>query len=206
MELYTLKDGRYLIKLARKAIEHYLEKVEGIKMPKNVPKKLREKAGVFITLDTYPRGELRGCIGYPEPIMPLVEAAIKAGISSATKDPRFPRVSKEEMDSIVIEASILTPPELIEVKSPTDYLKNIEIGEHGLIIEKGFFKGLLLPQVAVDEGWDKEEFLSHTCMKAGLTPDCWCDDETKIYRFSGKIFSEVKPRGDVKEKRLRRCD
>lgn len=206
MELYALKDGEYLIKLARKAIEHYFEKGEGIKMPENVPKKFREKAGVFITLNTYPKGELRGCIGYPEPIMPLADAAIKAGISAATRDPRFPRVSREEMDSIVIEASILTSPELVEVEAPADYLKNIKIGEHGLIIEKGFFRGLLLPQVAAEEGWNEEEFLSHTCMKAGLTPACWYDDETKVYKFSGKIFSEVKPKGDVMEKKLRGCN
>jgi hypothetical protein len=186
-------------------MEGYLSNGKEIAIPKDAPKNLMEKGGVFVTLETYPGHELRGCIGYPEPIMPLIEATIKSGISAATRDPRFSKVTREEMDNIIVEVSILTIPERIRVERARDYLKEIIVGEHGVIIEQGFYKGLLLPQVPVDEDWDAEQFLSYTCMKAGLPPDCWYDENTKVYRFSGKVFTEIKPRGEVIEKKLKRC-
>ncbi len=85
----------------------------------------------------------------------------------------------KELDDIVIEVTVLSPPEIIKVSKPEDYLKDIVIGRDGLIVEQGFYKGLLLPQVPVEQGWDKEEFLSHTCIKAGLMPDAWFDKQTK---------------------------
>ena len=88
------------------------------------------------------------------------------------------------------------------MNQPQDYLSNIEIGRDGLIVEQGFYKGLLLPQVPVEQGWDKEEFLSNTCMKAGLMPDAWFDNSTKISRFSGQIFTEISPGGEIKEKKI----
>ena len=97
---------------------------------------------------------------------------------------------------------INTKPEIIKVKQPQDYLSHIAIGRDGLIVEQSFYKGLLLPQVPVEQGWDKEEFLSHTCMKAGLLPDAWFDKDIKISKFSGQIFTETKPKGTIKEKRL----
>ena len=98
--------------------------------------------------------------------------------------------------------TILSPPEKIVVKNPEDYIKEIEIGRDGLIVEQGFYKGLLLPQVPVEQGWDKEEFLNHTCLKAGLMPDAWFDKSTTILRFTGKVFTEIEPRGEIKEKKL----
>ncbi|MFQ5975298.1 MAG: TIGR00296 family protein [Candidatus Hydrothermarchaeales archaeon] len=204
--MYTIDEGKFLVGLARGAITEYLKTGEVLNLPKDIPEKLNAKAGVFVTLNTYPEGDLRGCIGYPEPIMPLYDATIKAAISSATSDPRFRPVTSKEFENIKVEVSVLTPPKLINIEKPQDYPSKIEIGRDGLIVEKGMFRGLLLPQVPVEQGWDKEEFLSGTCIKAGLMPDCWCDDETKIYKFSGKIFSEVKPRGDVEEKGLRGCE
>ncbi len=203
--MYSLEDGAFLVKLARSAIEKYLENGKLIVPPKNAPEKLKEKAGVFVTLETYPKKDLRGCIGYPEPVMPLVEAIIRAAVSAAVQDPRFPPILRGELESTLVEVSVLTPPELIKVKSPKEYLQKIEIGQHGLTVERGFNRGLLLPQVPVDENWGKEEFLSYTCMKAGLPPDCWCDEGTKIYRFSGIVFCEVKPKGEVVEKKLKKC-
>ncbi|MFQ5888362.1 MAG: TIGR00296 family protein [Candidatus Hydrothermarchaeales archaeon] len=204
--MYTIEEGRFLVGLAREAISEYLRTGETLKLPEDIPEKLKAKAGVFVTLNTYPEGDLRGCIGFPGPIMPLYEATVKAAISSATRDPRFRPVTTEEFDNIKVEVSVLTPPKLIEVEKPQDYPSKIEIGRDGLIVEEGVFRGLLLPQVPVEQGWNKEEFLSGTCMKAGLMPDCWCDDETKIYKFEGKIFSETKPKDDVEEKSLRECE
>jgi len=117
-------------------------------------------------------------------------------------DPRFPPLEIDELDRIIIEVTVLTKPEVIKVDDPKDYVEHIKIGRDGLIVEQGFYKGLLLPQVPVEQGWDKEEYLSHTCMKAGLMPDAWFDKSTKIYRFSGQIFTETVPDGEIKEKKI----
>jgi hypothetical protein len=98
--------------------------------------------------------------------------------------------------------TILTKPEVIKVKQPQEYPSHIKIGKDGLIVEQGFYKGLLLPQVPIEQEWNTEEFLSHTCMKAGLLPDAWFDKDIKISKFSGQIFTETKPKGQVKEKCL----
>jgi len=126
---------------------------------------------------------LRGCIGYCEPIKPLVNAIIEVAISAATSDPRFPPVKLSEMDKINLEISVLSKPELVEVKNPQEYLEKIKVGLDGLIVENGFNKGLLLPQVPVEWKWDEEEFLCNTCMKAGLPADCWYDRETQIEKI-----------------------
>lgn len=198
--MFGIKEGEYLVRLARKTIETYLREGRPPKV-EDVPEKFRERAGVFVTLESYPDKELRGCIGYPEPVYPLIDALIKAAVSAATRDPRFTPVSLEEMDNLVVEVSVLSKPELIKAP-PRDYPKKIILGRHGLIAERGFNRGLLLPQVAMDEGWDAEEFLSHTCMKAGLMPDAWLQRGTKIYRFEGIVFAEVSPRGKVVERKL----
>ncbi len=205
ISMYSLGEGKYLIGLARRAIEVYLREGRKLSPPEDAPEKLMEKAGVFVTLESYPAHELRGCIGYPEPVYPLVEATIKAAIAAATQDPRFYPLSLRELEHCTVEVSILTKPELMEVRSPREYPEKIEVGKHGLIVERGFARGLLLPQVPVDERWSTEEFLSHTCVKAGLMPDCWLDEETKIYRFEGIVFAEVSPKGEVVERSLKRC-
>ena len=101
------------------------------------------------------------------------------------------------MDGVVFEVSVLTPPELIQVESPLEYPKKIVIGRDGLILEKGFFKGLLLPQVPVEYGWDAEEYLAQLSMKAGLPPDAWLSKDAKIYRFTAEIFREEEPKGKI---------
>ncbi|MEE8402490.1 MAG: TIGR00296 family protein, partial [Candidatus Hydrothermarchaeaceae archaeon] len=137
-----------------------------------------------------------------DPTFPLVDATCKAAVSAAVEDPRFPPLSEGELESTLVEVTVLTSPELIKVASPKDYTNNIEIGRDGLIVENGLNRGLLLPQVPVDQGWSKEDFLSYTCTKAGLTPDCWLDEDTKIYKFSGIVFTEVEPRGKIEERAL----
>ncbi|AEA47390.1 TIGR00296 family protein [Archaeoglobus veneficus] len=194
MERLSIEDGIKAVKLARKAIETYLEKKEVIK--ERYPGVFEKQRGVFTTLTK--NHELRGCIGFPYPIKRLDEAIIESAIAAATEDPRFPPVKIGEMDEIVVEVTVLTPPERIVAKA-IELPKHVEIGRHGLLIKMGHFSGLLLPQVAVEYGFDAEEFLSHTCMKAGLPPDCWLMDGCEVYRFEGQIFKEVEPRGEIVE-------
>jgi len=204
----ALEEGEFLVKLSRRAVEEYLTKGIEVKPPKDAPKKLWEKMGVFVTINKLIEVEgrrvkrLRGCIGFPLPVMPLVEATIEAAISAATSDPRFPPLRIKELNSVVFEVSVLTVPQLVEVDSPKEYPSKIRIGVDGLIVERGFFKGLLLPQVAVEWNWSPEEFLSHCCMKAGLMPDAWLDEETKIYKFQAEIFEELDPKGRIIRKEL----
>jgi uncharacterized protein (TIGR00296 family) len=200
----SLKEGKFLVELARKAVEEYLKNRKRIKAPEDISEKLLQPCGVFVTINSIHNGEkeLRGCIGYPYPTNPLVEAVIDSAISSATQDPRFYPISLSELDQVVFEVSVLTPPELIKVEKPVDYPNKIKVGKDGLIVERGPFKGLLLPQVPVEWGWDEEEFLCQCCIKAGLPPDNWLLEDTKIYKFQAVIFEEEKPRGEVKLKAL----
>ena len=146
--------------------------------------------------------ELRGCIGYPYPTSPLVEAVIDSAINAATGDPRFYPLSLEELDKVVFEVSVLTPPELVQAANPKEYISKIKVGEDGLIIEKDFSKGLLLPQVPVEWGWCEEEFLCQCCVKAGLPPDSWLIKGVKLYKFKAIIFEEETPSGEVKRLKL----
>ncbi len=197
--MYNLEEGKKLVLIARKNIENYLKNRKNIEI-QDVPDSFKISCGVFVTLHTYPLNTLRGCIGYPEPIMPLVDALLDASVSSATRDPRFPRVRFEDMKNIVIEVTVLTPPGLVKVDNPEQYPSKIKVGEDGLIIEQGYRKGLLLPQVPIEEKWNEEDFLCHTCIKAGLPLDCWMDKRTLVYKFQGQIFSETKPEGEIIEK------
>jgi len=199
--LLSLEEGSFLVKLARTAIEKFL--TEGVKItpPPQTPQRLFEERGVFVTLKQFPSGELRGCIGYPEPIMPLVLATIDAAISAATKDPRFYPLTPQELDSVTVEVTVLTPPEPIDVP-PQQLPRAIKVGRDGLIVRCGLASGLLLPQVPVEWGWNEEEFLSQTCVKAGLPPNCWLDPRCKFYKFQGQIFTETEPYGPVVEEKI----
>jgi uncharacterized protein (TIGR00296 family) len=202
----TQQEGKTLVQLARKTVEEYLKNKKHITVPEGISKKLLQPCGVFVTINTITNGEkqLRGCIGYPYPTAPLAEAVIDSAINSATQDPRFPPISTKELENIVFEISVLTPPEKIETKKSVEYPSKIKVGEHGLIVERGIYKGLLLPQVPVEWEWDEEEFLCQCCIKAGLPPDNWLLEGTKIYKFNAIIFEEEKPRGEIKPKPLDR--
>ncbi|MBL7118868.1 TIGR00296 family protein [Candidatus Bathyarchaeota archaeon] len=197
----SLELGEFLVRLARKAIQTYLKDRKVTSIPEGSPAALKEPRGVFVTLNKSLRGEktLRGCIGFPEPMYPLGEATIRSAISAATSDPRFPPVELSELPELMIEVSILTPPQLVESSNPLEYPGKIEVGRDGLIIERGRSKGLLLPQVPVEWGWDAEEFLIQCCIKAGLSPESWLLDGTRVYSFQGKVFSEESPSGQVRE-------
>ncbi len=142
---------------------------------------LREPGAVFVTL--HKQGELRGCIGTVEPSEPLIEAVALMARESALSDFRFNPVTPGEVDEIDIEISWLTPAQC--VTDPQD----IQVGEHGLIVQQGGRRGLLLPQVPAEWGWDREEFLAHTCLKAGLPRDAWKKGAT-IYCFGAEVFGE----------------
>jgi len=197
--MLNLDEGKKAVLFARKIVEQFVKdnKIQDL----DLGKPFLDKQGAFVTLHTYPDINLRGCIGIPLPVMPLRDA-IAEGAKSATRDPRFPPLEENELDDIIIEVTILSKPEIIKIDKPEEYLPNIKIGRDGLIVEQGFFKGLLLPQVPIEQGWGKEEFLSHTCIKAGLMPDAWKNENIIISKFTGQIFSEIEPRGRIEEKKL----
>jgi AmmeMemoRadiSam system protein B/AmmeMemoRadiSam system protein A len=177
------EDKKRLLEIARVTIE---KKIRGEKVPEFqvASEILNEHRGAFVTI--HKRGQLRGCIGYIEPIKPLYLTVQEMAESAALHDPRFSPVSVDELDDLEIEISALTPLERIE------NVDEIEIGLHGIYMKKGYSSGLLLPQVATDYGWDRMTFLEHTCMKAGLPTDAWQEADTEIYIFSADIFSEPK--------------
>ncbi len=203
-ELST-EEGEYLVRLARRAIETKLKTGEAIK-PADTTEKLRTPCGVFVTLNRVLGGahSLRGCIGFPYPIMPLAEAVVDSAISAALRDPRFQPVTLGEMDSIVVEVSVLTPPEKINVDGPDEYPLWVEVGVDGLIVSRGQNRGLLLPQVPVEWKWDAEEFLTQCCLKAWLPPDAWLLPGTEVSKFQAIIFSEEAPRGAIRRVELER--
>jgi len=196
---FTIEEGEFLVKTARKAIENYLANGERLKI--DADEKFKKKLGIFVTLESHPQKELRGCIGYPYPTEPLITALTNAAISAAVHDPRFPPVSKEEIERLVVEITVLTEPKEIEIKDRKEMPSRVKVGKHGLIIEYGPFSGLLLPQVAVDYHWSAEEFLAEVCWKAGLSPDTWLDKHALVYSFEGQIFSEESPNGKVVERK-----
>jgi len=189
-------DGKAAVKAARAVAE---SEVTGRQTKTDMPDRFSEKKGVFVTISKYPSGDLRGCIGYPEPIFPLREA-LRMSATAACHDPRFNDLTKDELDDCTLEVTILTVPERIENTGPQDLLSKIEIGRDGLILELNGRRGLLLPQVASEWGWDAEEFLQHLSNKAGLPIDAWRRPDAVIERFQGEIFSETFPNGDVVRK------
>lgn len=183
----SIVQAEKLIKLARGAISAYFSGKD-LKVSAALQKEFSAESGVFVSI--YVGDELNGCIGFPEPIIPLWEGVVKAALGAAFEDPRFPPLQKEQLKKCRIELSVLTKPEKIEAKKVDDYFAAIEIGRDGLMIKDEFGSGLLLPQVPEEWSWDKEEFLNQTCRKAGLEPDCWRDMRKKIFKFQAQIFTE----------------
>ena len=197
MNKLTVKQAEKLIKVARDSISAFFDGKEYV-VPNDVKKEFKEERGVFISL--YVQEALIGCIGFPEPIMGLAEGIAIAAKNAAFEDPRFPPLRKEQMKDLRIEISVLTKPKEIEVKEPSEYPKKVKIGLDGLMIRDEFGTGLLLPQVAVEWGWNSKEFLDNACKKAGLEPDCWNNMKRNVYKFQAQVFTEEK--GKVVEKKL----
>ena len=188
-------DGVLLVKAARRAVTELLSNGNRIKLESDLEEKFSFNSGVFVTLNN-PDG-LRGCIGFPMPEKKLSHGIIDAAISAATEDPRFPSVKTNELNDIVFEVTVLTPPIVVDVSDPMEYLEKIKVGRDGLIVRHSFSSGLLLPQVPVEYGWNVEEFLQHTCEKAGLARDTWKNESVKIEKFEGIIFKEETPNGVI---------
>jgi len=197
--VYSDELGKFLVRLARKTVDDYVTQKRKPETPEDTSEQLRLKSGVFVTLNSITGNQvsLRGCIGRPYPTQPLVEATIDSSVDSAVNDPRFPPVTTKELDTIIIDLSVLTPPKKIEYSNPEDLLNLVKVGRDGLIAIKGMQRGLLLPQVPVDWNWNTLEFIEHTCNKAGLPEDAWKDPKTEFMSFQAEIFGEETPRGNV---------
>lgn len=185
VNLLSSVEGEMAVRLARGAIDYTLAK-----KPKPVlalTPVFSEKRGVFVTLTK--AGELRGCIGFPYPVMPLGDAIEDAAVAAASGDPRFLPVRKDELASIMLEVTVLTMPVPLEGE-PDKRPEKVEVGRHGLIVRGSGRSGLLLPQVATEYGWDSITFLEHTCMKAGLSGQSWTRATVEVLTFEGQIFTE----------------
>lgn len=177
----TNEEKQKLLEIARTTLVEYVTKR---KVPdfKVKPGKLTENGAAFVTLKY--KGQLRGCIGHVVAREPLYLCVRDMAIAASSEDPRFSPVKPEELDKISIEISVLTPMQRVKDVS------EVEVGRDGLVMKRGFSSGLLLPQVPVEYGWDRETFLRQTCLKAGLPIDAWKDPATEIYRFQALVFGE----------------
>lgn len=175
------KEQATLLAIARKSIESWVHSGTAYIEPRE-EKVLNQRRGCFVTIKQ--NGALRGCIGNFQSELPLFREVAEIAAASASKDPRFYPMQEADLDNFNLEISVLSPLQKIED------VEEIEVGRHGIYIEKGFYRGVLLPQVATEHGWDRETFLKQTCLKAGLPTDAWKAEDAEIYIFSADIFSE----------------
>lgn len=197
--MLSADDGARAVRLARAALVAALGASgapEGT-APPELPAVFAEPRGAFVTLRRYPDGGLRGCIGFPLPVLPLGRAVREAAVAAATEDPRFPRVAASELRTLTIEVSALTVPVPIAATRPEEIVREVRVGRDGLIVDGYGRSGLLLPQVAPEQGWSAEELLDGTCEKAGLPPRAWRDPRVQVRRFEAEVFSEQRPGGEV---------
>ena len=172
-----------LLRIARESIEAVLDGRRPSLEAAQLDTDLTRPSGAFVSLHTKDGG-LRGCIGSIEPVAPLAQAVASNAVNAAFRDPRFYPLRPDELPDVHIEISVMSPIEAVE------NVDVIEVGRDGLIISRGGRAGLLLPQVATEYGWDRETFLSQTCVKAGLPPDSWQAGGCRIQRFSAEVFGE----------------
>ncbi|MFA6147952.1 MAG: AmmeMemoRadiSam system protein A [bacterium] len=170
---------KFLLGIARRALEGYIA-TGNLPPEEGAPGRLAAPGAAFVTLTK--DGRLRGCIGYTEAVAPLFKVVRECIVAAATEDPRFPPVSPLELPSLRIEISVLTP--LVPILP-----EKVEVGRHGLMVERGRMRGLLLPQVPVEWGWDRETFLDQVCVKAGLPPSAWRHGAT-LRAFTAEVFGE----------------
>ena len=181
--MLTTPQRNQLLQIARESIEAVLSgRRPELPDPGQLDEELQRPSGCFVTLHS--RGELRGCIGTIQAMAPLYQAVSSSAVSAAFRDPRFFPLTPNELPAIDLEISVMSP-----IVPVTD-VNEIEVGRDGLIVTRGRNAGLLLPQVATEYGWDRDQFLEHTCQKAGLPPEAWRSPETRIERFSAEVFGE----------------
>ena len=173
-----------LLALARRAIRAYV--LEQLLPDESSPRHAGQRRGAFVTL--HQDGRLRGCMGRPDSPESLESAVAICAVLAASRDPRFAPVRSHEIDTLQIEISILTLPQIVPVAEVFDRL---EPGRHGAVVSLRGFRGLLLPQVAAEQGWGSQRFLEETCRKAGLPPNAWRDPELRIELFTAEVFSEA---------------
>ncbi len=181
--MLTSEQQKTLLRIARDSIACVLEGRSIELVDAELDDTLRRPSGAFVTLSTRD-GHLRGCIGSIHPVAPLYRAVSQCAISAAFRDPRFYPVSTDEWPDLELEISVMGPIERV------GSFEEIKVGRDGLIVSRGTFAGLLLPQVAAEYGWDRDTFLSQTCVKAGLPPSAWRLPDTKIERFPAEVFGE----------------
>ncbi|ESQ26852.1 MAG: conserved hypothetical protein TIGR00296 [uncultured Acidilobus sp. OSP8] len=191
--------GEQLVRIARSSVEHYFSNRALMPTPQGLSPVLLRPGAAFVTIETY-EGEgsrsLRGCIGFIEPVKPLVRSVIEVAVEAAFNDPRFTPMEVNELNNVTFEVSVLSKLEEAP-RTPEGRKAFVTIGRDGLVVERGFYRGLLLPEVPVENLWDVETFLSETCIKAGLWPDCWYDEKVKVYRFRTAAWLEERPKGRV---------
>ena len=200
--MLTSEEGTAAVRLARRALEEGLgdrptllsAPVEGTGA---LPPVFFEPRGVFVTLKRYPDKALRGCIGYPLPVLPLRTAVTRAAVAAAVEDYRFRPVRASDLSRILVEVSVLSVPVPLEFTDPEEAIEAVQVGRDGLIVDGLGSSGLLLPQVAPEQGWSAEELLDGTCEKAGLPPGAWRDRRVKVRRFEAEVFTEVAPGAEV---------
>lgn len=171
-----------LLAIARQAIIHGVQTGQEYIEPRE-EKALNQRNGCFVTIKQ--NGQLRGCIGNFQSELPLFKEVAQMAQASATKDPRFYPLKEIDLDNFKLEISVLSPLQKVED------IEEIEVGKHGIYIEKSFYRGVLLPQVALEHNWDRLTFLQQTCLKAGLPTDAWKADDADIYVFSAQVFGEA---------------
>lgn len=176
----TDKEKSVLLSIARNAIETFVKTGKKYVEPRE-EKALNMRNGCFVTLKQ--KGQLRGCIGSFQSELPLFKEVAEMAVASASKDPRFYPMKESDLEDFQLEITVLSPLHKIED------IEEIEVGKHGIYLEKGYYRGVLLPQVAVEHGWDRTTFLKQTCLKAGLPTNSWQADDAEIYIFSGQVFS-----------------
>lgn len=198
----TSEEAATAVRLARRAVATHL--APGAPRDpatpfdaEELPPLFAEARGVFVTWKVAGSDRLRGCIGYPLPVEPLRRAIPHVAVAAAVEDPRFPPVLPDELPTLTAEVSVLTVPALLDAAAPGDRLAAVRVGRDGLIVRARGTSGLLLPQVAVEEGWDAATFLAGACEKAGLPLDAWRDLRTRIYRFQADVVRETRPGGPV---------
>ena len=179
----TAEEQSALLSIARNAIETFVRTGESYIEPRE-ERNLNRRNGCFVTI--YKDGELRGCIGNFQSELPLFKEVAEMAVSSSSRDPRFYPMNEEDLENFKLEISVLSPLKKI------DSIEEIEVGTHGIYLEKGYYRGVLLPQVATEYGWDRETFLKQTCIKAGLPTEAWDSEDAEIYVFSAQIFGEDK--------------
>lgn len=178
-----IAEGTALLRAARDAIEAAVLGRPPQPAPEESSPELTRLGAAFVTLRN-PDGTLRGCIGELEARRPLVESVRGCAVGAALRDPRFPAVAPAEVATLRVEISVLTPGQTVVG------LHSIEIGRHGVLVEQGSRRGVLLPEVATEQGWDVETFVRHACRKAGLPPDAWRDPSTRVSVFETRKLSD----------------